>query len=98
MQWNRVSGPMEIRITAAKGQARAGTVCGLFLSDAATAEPRAATSGKGRSHRKLWIGVAVAAAAFGGVAASTSRGTPGQAASTVNAPQIGTPTIIIGKP
>ncbi|HEY2846075.1 MAG TPA: hypothetical protein VGJ09_20600 [Bryobacteraceae bacterium] len=99
MQWNRVTGPLEVRITAAKGQARAGTVCGLFLSDAASKEPRTTSSGGWRSHRKIWLGVAVAAAAFASVAAVTSRGSPsGTAAGTVNAPQIGTPTIIIGKP
>jgi hypothetical protein len=99
MQWNRLTGPLEVRIAAAKGQARAGTVCGLFLSDAVTAaEPRSLKAPNWRSHRKIWIGVAIAAGAFAGVAAATSRGTPGTAAGTVSAPQIGTPTITIGKP
>jgi hypothetical protein len=102
MQWNRVTGPLEVRITAAKGQARAGTVCGLFLSDAAsTTEPRSTKVHGWRSHRKIWLGIAIAAGAFAGVAAVTSRGTPGAASGnggTVNAPQIGTPTITIGKP
>ena len=41
----------------------------------------------------------IAAAAFVGVAAISSRGTPSPAAAAgVNAPKIGTPTIIIGKP
>ncbi len=41
MQWNRVTGPLEVRITAAKGQARAGTVCGLYLSNTLVSpEPR----------------------------------------------------------
>jgi hypothetical protein len=98
MQWNRVTGPMEVRITAAKGQARAGTVCGLYLSNAlVSSEPRQSKSGGWRSHKKIWIGVGIAAAAFVGVAAVSSRGTP-SAAATVNAPQIGTPSIIIGKP
>jgi len=106
MQWNRVTGPLEIRITAAKGQARAGTVCGLYLtaSESRNAEPRIAGQSQGvlsrwRNHKKIWIGVGVAAAAFVGVAAVSSRGTPSVgAAAGVNAPQIGTPTIIIGKP
>jgi hypothetical protein len=54
-------------------------------------------SGGWRNHRKIWIGVGVAAAAFVVVAAVSSRGTPSTTAG-VNAPQIGTPTIIIGKP
>lgn len=101
MQWNRIAGPLEVRITAAKGQARAGTVCGLFLSDAAVAtEPRSAKGPGWRSHRKIWLGIAIAAGAFAGVAAVTNRGAPGQASgsASVGAPQIGTPTIIIGKP
>jgi hypothetical protein len=102
MQWNRVTGPLEVRITASKGQARAGTVCSLYLSNA-LAEPRItgrdkAGAGGWRSHRKIWIGVGIAAAAFVSVAAISSRGTPSPAAAGVNAPQIGTPTIIIGKP
>jgi hypothetical protein len=105
MQWNRVTGPMEVRITAAKGQARAGTVCGLYLnaSESRNAEPGIAGQSSGmfsrlRNHKKIWIGVGIAAAAFVGVAAISSRGTPSAAASGVNAPQIGTPSIIIGKP
>jgi hypothetical protein len=105
MQWNRTTGPLEVRITAAKGQARAGTVCGLVLTNAlVAAEPRITgrdktASGGWRSHRKIWIGVGIAAAAFVSVAAISSRGTPSPiAAAGVNAPKIGTPTIIIGKP
>ena len=105
MQWNRVSGPLEVRITAAKGQARAGTVCGLYLTNTlASAEPRIGNKGQPpggwRSHKKVWIAVGIAAAGFVGVAAVSSRGTPSTAAASagVNAPLIGTPTIIIGKP
>jgi hypothetical protein len=101
MQWNRVTGPLEVRITAAKGQARAGTVCGLYLSNVlVSSEPRKSKVSGWRNHRKIWIGVGVAAAAFVAVAAISSRGTPSatSAAAGVNAPQIGTPSIIIGKP
>jgi len=106
MQWNRVTGPLEVRITAAKGQARAGTVCGLYLSNAlVSSEPRIGKNagrkdrlfGAWLNHKKIWIGVGIAAAGFVAVAAISSRGTP-SAVGVVNAPQIGTPTIIIGKP
>jgi hypothetical protein len=100
MQWNRMTGPLEVRITAAKGQARAGTVCGLYLSNAlATSEPRPSAGGGWRSHRRIWIGAGIAAAAFVGVAAISSRGAPSAAAAPGgNPPQIGAPSIIIGKP
>ena len=103
MLWNRETGPFEIKITAAKGQARAGTVCALYLSNSlVSAEPRTVAPAGSLihklSHRKIWIGVGIAAAAFAGIAAVSSRGTPSAAAATVNAPQIGTPSIIIGRP
>jgi len=105
MQWNRVPGPLEVRITAAKGQARAGTVCGIYLSNALmTSEPHkqergASAPGGWRRNHRIWIGVGIAAAAFAGVAAVSNRGTPSAAAATsVNAPRIGAPSIIIGKP
>ncbi|MEQ1884362.1 MAG: hypothetical protein ABL967_04825 [Bryobacteraceae bacterium] len=44
MQWNRTPGPFEIRITAAKGQARAGILCTQYLNDISTsAAPRPTT-------------------------------------------------------
>ena len=104
MQWNRTAGPLEVRITAAKGQARAGTVCALYLSNALTnalssSEPRSYKTGGLLKHKKIWLGVGIAAAGFVGVAAISSRGTPSPgAAQGVNAPKIGTPSIIIGKP
>ncbi len=101
MQWNRVPGLVEVRITAVKGQASAGAICGLSLTNQlVSSEPREASGPSVFSrHRKIWIAVAMAAGAFAGVAAATSRGTPAPAAAgTINAPQIGSPTIIIGKP
>ena len=100
MQWNRLPGPLEVRITAAKGQARAGTVSGMYLSNAlVSSEPRQSKVHSWRSHKKIWIGAGIAAAAFVGTAAISSRGTPSAgSAAGVNAPQIGTPSIIIGKP
>jgi hypothetical protein len=104
MQWNRTTGLLEVRITAAKGQARAGTVCALYLSNALTnalssSEPRSSKTGSLFKHKKLWMGVGIAAAGFVAVAAISSRGTPSPgAAQGVNAPKIGTPSIIIGKP
>src|SRR5258706_7127832 len=44
MQWNRTAGAFEIRITAVKGQARAGVVSSQSLSNAP--EARDATAGK----------------------------------------------------
>ena len=99
MQWNRTSGPFEIRITAVKGQARAGTVSSQFLSDAA--EVKDAAPAKARAgHKLLWISVIIAGAAVAGVAGVVSgKGTAAApSGSTVTPLQIGAPTISLGHP
>jgi hypothetical protein len=101
MQWNRTSGPVQIRITAIKDQARAGIISTQYLSDAVATQ----AGGEGGSFtaphkgRTMWILVAVAAVA-GGAAAGfmlTHSRTP----STTTAPagvSIGNPSIIVGHP
>lgn len=99
MQWNRTAGPFEIRITAVKGQARAGVVSSQSLSNAP--EVRAAGAGKARAahggHKLLWISLAVAGVAAAGVAGLAAR-QPSVAAvaSSVTPLKIGTPTIGLG--
>jgi hypothetical protein len=97
MQWNRTEGSFEIRITAVKGQARAGTVCAVYLSKS-TAETAAPVK-LAKSRKWLWITLAVAggagiAVAVGAVAGKSS--TPAGPATTPTT--IGTPTIVIGPP
>lgn len=97
MQWNHTEGSFEIRITAVKGQARAGTVCAVYLSKASVESDSPAPMKLGRNHKWLWItlavaggaGVAVAVAALAGKS-STPIGPP------VTPTSIGTPTIVIG--
>lgn len=102
MQWNRTAGSLEIRITALKGQTRAGTVCGMYLSDSpeARASHGAGTARIGpRGHKWLWIGLAIGGAAAAGVAGTALAGKPGS--STSSAAQsviIGAPTINVGHP
>jgi hypothetical protein len=103
MQWNRTEGSFEIRITAVKGQARAGTVCPVYLSKEtakATAESGTSSPMKlARNHKWLWIGLAVAGGAViavaGGaaVAGKSSTAPPGP---VVTPTTIGTPAIVIG--
>ena len=90
MQWNRTAGRFEIRITAVKGQARAGTVCAQFLTETS---PRASRG----PHKWLWISLAVAGAAAGGVASAALAGKP-SAAPLSDIVRIGAPTIILGHP
>jgi hypothetical protein len=98
MQWNRTEGSFEIRITAVKGQARAGTVCANYLSKA-TAETGSTPVKLASSHKWLWITLAVAGGAGVAVALGAMSGkssTP--AGPSVTPTTIGSPTIVIGAP
>jgi hypothetical protein len=102
MQWNRTEGSFEIRITAAKGQARAGTVCAVYLSKLSAA----AAAGEGgssplklaRNHKWLWIGLAVAGAAVVVVAATALGSKSPPVGPTATPTTIGIPSIVIGQP
>jgi hypothetical protein len=99
-QWNKVAGPMEIRITAIKDQARAGIVSTQYLND--TAVPQAGGEGTFKaSHGSKTKWLLIAAAVGGGAAAGMMFGrshrspietTPGVTLS------VGSPSIIVGHP
>ena len=102
MQWNRLPGPFEIRITAAKGTARAGIVSTQYLSDKVGAPKAGGTGSFQASHhsRNKWllIGLAIGGAAAGGMAIEAARGSHTTAAVATPPPSIGVPTITIGHP
>lgn len=104
MQWNSNPGPLDMRITASKGQARAGTLVQLYLMEAAEGESGTISRAPGKSgtlsSKKLWISVAVIGGALGAVAGlAGGSSTPGAASPPViNAPQIGSPEINISLP
>jgi hypothetical protein len=101
MQWNKTAGPVQIRITAIKDQARAGIISTLYLSDAvalkAGGEGTFATPHKGRTK---WILIAVAAAAGGAAAGFLLTGSHSSTTSTTPPAgiSIGRPSIIVGHP
>jgi hypothetical protein len=99
MQWNRTPGLVELRITAAKGQTRAGIVCPQYLTAGsdATAKSGAGSVGGG-THKWLWIVVGVAGAAGGALAAAAVGGKSTTTPTSIPGVQIGTPTIILGHP
>lgn len=109
MRWNRQAGPVDVRVVAGKGSARAGTTVTVHLT---TAGP-AVAAGSGSSHKWLWIGLAVAGAAGAGIAvAAKGGGSQSSCSSTVvlaaspcpsaadplGVTVIGTPTINLGHP
>jgi hypothetical protein len=96
MQWNRTVGSFEIRVTAEKGQSRAGTVCAQYLTDAPE-KAQSARIGPRSNHKWLWIAAGVAGAAAAGIAATATKSKPGLTTPTTTV-TIGTPTIILGHP
>lgn len=97
MQWNRVAGPVDLRITASKGALTVNTSVGLALTSAAIPVDVTAQSAP-HSRKKLWIALAVAGAAGVAVAGLAGKSATSPGAPSVNAPQIGTPSITIGRP
>jgi len=102
MQWNKTAGPVEIRITAVKEQARAGLMTTQYLSDtaAATAGGEGVFTASHGGHKWLWIAGAVALAAGGGGAYAFLRSQSSSTSSTssVTGLSIGTPSITVGHP
>jgi hypothetical protein len=96
MQWNRTPGPFEIRITAAKGEAHAGTILPLSLAEASETPPPKTVSSGHFGHKWLWVALGVGAAAGAGVAVQGMASS--SAPAVVNTTRIGTPTIAIGPP
>jgi hypothetical protein len=97
MQWNRSPGAFEIRVTAEKGQTRAGAVCAQYLSDSPETAVQTARMGPPRGHRWMWLALGVAGAAAAGAVAAASKSKP-EPASTASSVTIGTPTITLGHP
>jgi hypothetical protein len=103
LQWNRIEGPFQIRVTAVRGELRAGTIVNHYLAQkTGSSGPTANLAAKSGSKRK-WL--VIAAVAAGGAAAGLALGrgsgpAPVGGATTAppSAPQIGAPTITIGKP
>ncbi len=97
MQWNRTAGSFEIRITAEKGQARAGTVCAQYLTDAPEKTTQSSKIGPQRNHKWIWIVAGIAGAAAAGIGATASKDKPAASAPSTGV-TIGAPTISLGRP
>jgi hypothetical protein len=99
MQWNKTVGPVEIRVTAIKDQARAGIISTQYLSDSVA--PKSGGEGVFRAshgHKWVWL-AAIAGAAGAGAAFAFSRGSsPPSTTSPVTGLSIGMPSITVGHP
>jgi hypothetical protein len=99
MQWSKTPGPVEIRITTVKDEARAGIVSTQYLSDIVA--PKAGGEGTfSASHKGKAKWVLIAAAAGGAVAGLALRSKSATTSSTpvTAATSIGSPSINIGHP
>jgi hypothetical protein len=102
MQWNKTAGPVEIRITAVKDQARAGLVSTQYLSDSVAQK----AGGEGvfsTSHRSRTKWILIAAGVAGGAVAGMLLLKSHSASSTSSTTSstgvmIGSPSINIGQP
>lgn len=98
-QLNRTTGPFQIRITASKDTARAGTFSRQYIAGTGSASGSSVNSSP-HAHRKwVIIGLAAGAAAAAGLAAGMT-GSAGAAPAAPGPPplSIGTPVITIGRP
>ena len=106
IHWSPAPGPVRIRVTAAKDQARAGILVNQYVSESAAVSEIApgGTSASSGSRNVKWKWIAVAAGAMGGglavgIARPKTAGTAaGAGAVTVPPLQVGPPTITIGRP
>ncbi|HBY64678.1 MAG TPA: hypothetical protein DEH78_33070, partial [Solibacterales bacterium] len=111
VQWNKLTGPLQLRVTAARGGTRAGLLVPLYL---APPSPGGSSSSKPVSQKRSGgRGKAIAltilvAAAGGGAAVGLSRARSAAAApapvplppgaSTAAGPTVGNPSITVGRP
>jgi hypothetical protein len=101
MQWNKTSGPVQIRITAIKDQARAGIISTQYLSDDAVALKAGGEGSFTAPHkgRTKWIFIGLVAVAGGAAAGFVLARSHSQPSTTAPAGiSIGAPSIIVGHP
>ncbi len=100
VRWNRVSGDVQIRITAAKEQLRAATVVTQRVIERAGSGVVIRRAGRVRSGRKwLALGLLAGGAAAAGFAGGRiARGSGGSGSSGSEGVRIGDPAITITKP
>jgi len=98
MQWNKTPGPVEIRVTAIKEQARAGIISTQFLSETAAAKAGGEgvfTASHG-GHKWLWVTGVIAVGAIGAGAAFFLLNKSSPQTTSATGVTVGAPTVIVG--
>jgi hypothetical protein len=103
MRWGKTPGSVTIRITAAKGQTRAGTVAAQVITESITGaqvsgNPKVYSARGG--HKWLWFGLAAGLAGGGVAAYEVLHNGGGSSSSTVTTPgvSVGPPVVSVGPP
>jgi hypothetical protein len=101
MQWSKTPGTVQVHITAAKEQARAGIISTQYLSDtvAAQAGGEGVFKASHGGHKWLWIaGIGALAAGGAAFALSRSGGSSSSGNPAVAGISISTPSITVSHP
>jgi hypothetical protein len=99
MQWNKTAGPVEIRVTAIKEQARASIVSTEYLSDsvAVSSGGEGVFTASHGGHKWLWIAGVAALAVGGGAAYFLLKKSPTATNSSTAAVSVGNPSVSVGQ-
>ena len=104
VKWGSVVGSVKVRVTAAKDQARAGTLISAYVSEGGASgagrERDAPLKARSGSRARWWMIVLAASggAAAAGLARQGKGATQTPAAAAAPAVQIGNPVIAVGRP
>lgn len=99
VRWNGVPGSVQIGVIAIKGRARAGVAVNVSLfAPGAEAAGVAVARKESRGGRKKWVALGLLLAAGAGAGAAVALRTSKAPSAPPAPPQIGAPTIVIGRP
>ncbi len=99
IRWNRIVGPVRIRVTAVQGEARAGTIVHQYISPSAPARDAAKALRYSSGRRWVKLAAVAAGAAALGFTIGYARDSRGASVATPVPPvRIGTPVIVVGRP
>ncbi len=100
MKWNNTTGPVQVRITAVKDQARAGIISTQYISEhaALTAGGQGEFKASHGGHKWIWFAVAAAAAGGAAFALLRSRSSSNSTTTADSGISIGAPTVIVSQP
>jgi hypothetical protein len=107
IRWSSAPGPVRVRITAVRGEVRAGIVSEQYIAEPAelARQAREASRASASRNRGRWVAIAVVAAGAAagglvlGVSGRTQTAAPaGAAGAQTQGVQVGAPTISVGEP